>query len=100
MLASKAGLDYTPGSDRYGFAAILCMQTKLVAQALGKVKGTLDQASMIAAMESIGTVPSNAGPAGTWSKQQHDSGNWVFMTEYQAAEGKFVTTDPTPRRVP
>ena len=100
MLADKAGLDYTPGSDRYGFAAILCMQTKLIAQALGKVKGTLDQASMIAAMESIGSVPSNAGPAGRWSKQQHDSGDWVYMAEYQAAEGRFVPTDPTPRRVP
>jgi ABC-type branched-subunit amino acid transport system substrate-binding protein len=100
MLKDKAGLDYTSVRDRYGFAAILCMQTNLIAQALGKVKGTLDQASMIAAMESIGSVPSNAGPAGTWSKPQHDSGDWVYMTKYSAAEGKFVPTDPTPRRVP
>ncbi|MGZ8765771.1 MAG: ABC transporter substrate-binding protein, partial [Acidimicrobiia bacterium] len=30
LLADEAGLEYTPGTDRYGFAAILCMQTKLV----------------------------------------------------------------------
>jgi hypothetical protein len=100
MLKDKAGLDYTSVRDRYGFAAILCMQVNLFAQALGRVKGTLDQASMIAAMAALGSVPSNAGPAGTWSKQQHDSGNWMYMTKYSAAEGKFVTTDPTPRRVP
>jgi ABC-type branched-subunit amino acid transport system substrate-binding protein len=100
LLADKAGLDYTPGSDRYGFAAILCMQTQLIAKALGRVKGDLNQASMIAAMESITSVPSNAGPAGSWSKTKHDSGDWVFMAEYQAAEGRFVTTDPKPREVP
>jgi ABC-type branched-subunit amino acid transport system substrate-binding protein len=100
LFADKAGLDYTAGTDRYSFGAILCMQTRLIAQALGKVKGTLDQTSMIAAMESLGTVPSNLGPAGTWSTKQHGSGDWVSMTEYKAAEGKFVPTDPTPRRVP
>jgi ABC-type branched-subunit amino acid transport system substrate-binding protein len=100
MLVDKAGLDYSSVRDRYGFAAILCMQTNLIAQALGEVKGDLDQASMISAMEGLGTVPSNAGPAGSWSKHQHGSGNWVSMTEYDAAEGKFVPTDPTPRRVP
>ena len=100
MLADKAGLHYTPGTDRYGFGAILCMQTRLFAQALGKVKGTLDQKSMIAAMAGLGSVPSNLGPAGTWSTNQHDSGDWVSMTEYDADAGKFVPTDPTPRRVP
>jgi hypothetical protein len=100
MLADDAGLDYTPGTDRYGFAAILCMQTRLIAEALGRVKGELNQASMVAAMESITSVTSNAGPAGSWSERKHDSGDWVFMTEYQATEGRFVTTDPTPREVP
>ncbi len=100
MLADTAGLDYTPGTDRYGFAAILCMQTRLIAQALGRINGKVNQATMIEAMESITSVPSNAGPAGSWSKTKHDSGDWVFMAEYQADEGKFVTTDPTPREVP
>jgi ABC-type branched-subunit amino acid transport system substrate-binding protein len=99
MLTDKAGLDYPPGSDRAGFGAILCMQTQLIAKALGEVKGDLDQASMIAAMEGLDSIPSNTGPAGSWSKEQHGSGGWVSMTEYDAAEGKFVPTDPTPRRV-
>ncbi|MGZ8765413.1 MAG: hypothetical protein ACXW2C_06945, partial [Acidimicrobiia bacterium] len=100
LLTDDAGLEYTPGTDRYGFAAILCMQTKLVAEALGRVKGELNQATMIEAMESIKSVSSNAGPAGSWSRKKHDSGDWVFMAEYQAPEGRFVTTDPTPRAVP
>jgi hypothetical protein len=101
LLADEAGLEYTPGTDRYGFAAILCMQTKLIAAALDRVdKDDLNQATMIAAMESIKSVPSNAGPAGSWSKTKHDSGDWLFMAEYEAAEGKFVTTDPEPREVP
>jgi hypothetical protein len=100
MLADKAGLDLTPGTDRYGFAGILCMQTRLIAEALDGVKGDLDQASMIDALAALGSVASNAGPAGSWTETKHDSGDWVFMTKYDADVGKFVPTDPTPRRVP
>jgi ABC-type branched-subunit amino acid transport system substrate-binding protein len=99
-IAANAGLHLTPGSDAYGFAAVTCLQIQTLAAAVKAVKGPLTQGAVVQALEAMSSVPLAGGPDGSLSPTKHDAGDDVFIEKYSAAKGKFISYDPTPRRVP
>ncbi len=67
---------------------------QILAQAIDRVDGSLDQASVIAALESLGDdVPAISGGPTSLSKDKHDAGNAVFVARYSAATEKFEPVD-------
>jgi ABC-type branched-subunit amino acid transport system substrate-binding protein len=100
IVARRAGLRYTRGSDAYGFAAVTCLQVQTLADALKAAKEPLTQAAVVRDLEALTSVPMNVGPAGSLSPTKHDAGDYVYLEKYHAADGKFVPVDHTPRRIP
>jgi ABC-type branched-subunit amino acid transport system substrate-binding protein len=99
-VTERSGERYEPGSDAFGFAAVTCLVVQLVDRAGDEVDpADLDQASMIAAIEDLGEVPLNAGPPGTLSADKHDAGDYLFLSDFRAADGEFVQRDGDPVKV-
>jgi hypothetical protein len=94
------GLNYAPSSDAYQIATQACIQLDDIAQALGKLGSGFSTDSMIAALETERDQPSNGGPPGSWSKSQHDAGDWVHVERYSASEGTMLPIADTTERVP
>ncbi len=92
-IAAAGGAEAFPiGSDGYGFTAVTCIQMQSIANAIDAVDGTVDQASVIAAMQTSDPLMI-AGPAGSLSKDKHDAGTAVFLSRYSAATEKFAPVD-------
>jgi ABC-type branched-subunit amino acid transport system substrate-binding protein len=85
----RAQVDFPKGSDGYGFAAVTCLQVQVLAQAIASIRGNITQASLIAALEAMRTVPTAHGPTGSFGPDKHDAGNHVFVSQYHASSGKF-----------
>jgi ABC-type branched-subunit amino acid transport system substrate-binding protein len=100
IVARRANLHYAPGSDPYGFVAVICIQIQTLANAIAAAKAPLSQGSVMTALSAMTSVPMNVGPPGSLSATKHDAGDFVFLEKYSAAQGKFVPTDTTPQRVP
>jgi ABC-type branched-subunit amino acid transport system substrate-binding protein len=101
-IAAKAGINFQPGSDGYNFTAVTCLQVKVLASALGSIKGTITQAKLIAALEAMSTVPTISGPTGSFLPTKHDAANNVYVARYHASTGKFtpIGGSPKPQLVP
>jgi hypothetical protein len=92
-----SGETYEPGSDAFGFAAVNCLDFRLVAQAAEDIEpADLDQASMIEAIEGLGEIELNAGPPGSLSADKHDGGDHLFLADYDADAGEFIDRDGEP----
>ena len=74
-----------------------CLQLQSLAQAIDAVDGTIDQASVIAALQQLDPVPMISGPKGTLSDDKHDAGTSVFLAQYSASTQQF---DPVDDRKP
>lgn len=97
--AEPSGESYEPGSDAFGFTALNCIMFRILGQGLDAVKGEANQATVIRALESLGEIPTNAGPPGVLSADRHDAGDFVFLADYSAAEGRFIPRDDEPIKV-
>jgi ABC-type branched-subunit amino acid transport system substrate-binding protein len=92
-IAVAGGAEEFPiGSDGYGFTAVTCIQMQTIANAIEAVDGTVDQASVIAAMQTSDPLMI-AGPPGSLSPDKHDAGTAVFLSRYSAATEKFAPVD-------
>jgi ABC-type branched-subunit amino acid transport system substrate-binding protein len=80
-------------NDGYGFTGVTCLQMQILASAIESVEGDLDQASVIAALEALGDVPTISGPATNLSADKHDAGNAIFLSRYSAATEVFEPVD-------
>jgi ABC-type branched-subunit amino acid transport system substrate-binding protein len=95
-----SGEKYEPGSDAFGFAAVNCLDFRLLAQAAEDIEpADLDQASMIEAIEGLGEIELNAGPPGSLSADKHDAGDHLFMADYDAGAGEFIDREGEPVKV-
>jgi ABC-type branched-subunit amino acid transport system substrate-binding protein len=99
-VTERSGERYEPGSDAFGFAAVTCLVVQLLDRAGDGIEpADLDQATMIAAIEGLGEVPLNAGPPGTLSADKHDAGDYLFLSDFRAADGEFVERPDDPVKV-
>jgi hypothetical protein len=99
-VTEHSGERYEPGSDAFGFAAVVCLVLRLVDTAGDAVEpADLDQAAVIAGIEALGEVPLNAGPPGSLSADKHDAGDHLFLADYSAAEEEFVQREGAPVKV-
>ena len=89
--------EFPQDSDGYGFTAVTCLQLQSLAQAIDAIDGTIDQATVITALEALDPVPMISGPKGTLSADKHDAGNAVYMARYSAETQEF---DPVDDRQP
>jgi len=93
QIAVAGGAEKFPiGSDGYGFTAVTCIQMQSIANAIDAVDGTVDQASVIAAMQTSDPLMIS-GPPGSLSPDKHDAGTAVFLSRYSAATEKFAPLD-------
>jgi len=103
-IATAGGAEeFERGSDGYGFTAVTCLQLQTLVAAIEAAAetGTVTQASVIAALEGMGTVPMSAGPDGTVNADKHDAGDYVFLSRYDASLEEFVpVNDAEPIEVP
>ncbi len=101
IVADRSGEIYAPGSDAFGFASNVCgafQNLQLAGKALaGK---PLDQGTLIAAIEGLGTIHYGIGPDGSLSPTKHDAGDYLFLCDYQAATGTCVRRSDPPFKVP
>ena len=98
QIAVAGGAEEFPqDSDGYGFTGVTCLQLQSLAQAIDAVDGTIDQASVIAALQQLDPVPMISGPKGTLSADKHDAGTSVFLAQYSASTQQF---DPVDDRKP
>lgn len=99
-VTEHSGDEYEPGSDAFGFAAVVCLVARLLDQAGdGLEPAELNQASVIAAVEALGEVELNAGPPGSLSADKHDAGDHLFLADYSAADEEFVEREGDPVKV-
>jgi ABC-type branched-subunit amino acid transport system substrate-binding protein len=90
QIAVAGGAESFPNpSDGYGFTAVTCIQMQSIANAIVAVDGTVDQASVIAAMQTSDPLMI-AGPAGSLSATKHDAGTSLFLSRYSAATEQFA----------
>jgi hypothetical protein len=93
-IAVAGGGDKFPTtSDGYSFTGVTCIQLQSLVQAIESIDGSVDQASVIAALERLEPVPMITGPAGSLSKDKHDEGTAVFLSRYSATSGEFEPVD-------
>jgi ABC-type branched-subunit amino acid transport system substrate-binding protein len=94
QIAAAGGAESFPkGTDGYGFTAVTCIQMQSLAQAIKAVKGTVDQASVIAALQQLKPVLMLANPPGSVSQAKHYAGTSVFISRYSAATQTFKPID-------
>ncbi|MEX1008769.1 MAG: hypothetical protein WD271_13110 [Acidimicrobiia bacterium] len=81
--ATKGGIfSYQPAQNAYAAYGQYCIMMNLIAQGITGVSGDLTQARFLKSLLAIGTIPSNSGPAGTWSAGKYDAGNHVYASKY------------------
>ncbi|MCU1399702.1 MAG: hypothetical protein JWN62_2811 [Acidimicrobiales bacterium] len=101
IVSDRSGETDAPGSDAFGFVSNVCgaFQTLQLAgkQLVGK---PLDQGTLIAAIEGLGTIHYGIGPDGSLSATKHDAGDYLFLCDYQAATGTCVRRSEPPFKVP
>jgi len=101
IVTDRSGETYAPGSDAFGFAAVVCDQFLVLKDAGDKVdKAKLDQGSWISAIENLGTIPSTGGPEGHISPTKHDAGDFMYLCDVSSDTGKCVRRPDDPIRVP
>jgi ABC-type branched-subunit amino acid transport system substrate-binding protein len=99
-ITEHSGEEYEPGSDAFGFAAVVCLLVQLLDTAGDGIEAAdLDRAAVVEAIEQMGEVPLNAGPPGSLSPDKHDAGDHLFYADFVAAEGEFVERDAEPVRI-
>src|SRR5262249_40167500 len=84
---------FPKNSDGYGFTAVSCLQLVTLADAMNTIKGSVNEASTIAALENLNPVPIFAGPPGTLSKTKHYAGVANFLVKYSAQSQTWVPVD-------
>jgi ABC-type branched-subunit amino acid transport system substrate-binding protein len=99
-VTEHSGEDYEPGSDAFGFAAVVCLVLRLVDEAGDGIEAAdLHQGSIVEAIEGVGEVTLNAGPPGSLSAAKHDAGDHLFLADYRAADEEFVQRGGDPVKV-
>jgi ABC-type branched-subunit amino acid transport system substrate-binding protein len=94
QIAVAGGAENFPqGTDGYGFTAVTCIQMQSLAQAIKAVKGTVDQASVIAALQQLRPVLMLADPPGSISPRKPYAGTSVFISRYSASTQTFQPVD-------
>ncbi len=87
-------ISYQPTENAYAAYGQYCIIMNLIAQGIKGVSGDLTQAAFLKSLVAIGTIPSNSGPAGTWTKGKYDAGNYVYAAKYSKSgndgEGGFL----------
>jgi ABC-type branched-subunit amino acid transport system substrate-binding protein len=92
-IAVAGGAEEFPNpSDGYGFTAVTCIQMQSIANAIEAVDGTVDQASVIAALQASDPLMI-AGPPGSLDATKHDAGTAVFLSRYSATTQTFMPVD-------
>lgn len=100
VVTERSGESYEPGSDAFGFAAVLCLVVQLLDAAGDDIDAAeLGRASMIRGIEDLGEVTLNAGPPGSLSADKHDAGDHVFLADFSAAAEEFVQREDAPVKV-
>jgi hypothetical protein len=92
-VAERAGEEYERGSDAYGFTAVNCIGLLALRDAAAAVDGELTEAALVAAVEGLGEVPTNAGPPGSIGPDKHDAGDALLLATYDAATGVFTVDE-------
>ncbi len=93
-IAVAGGVQRFPkDSDGYSFTGVTCIQMRALAQAINAVEGTIDQASVIAALEHLDPIVMITGPQGSLSKEKHYEGTSVFLSRYSAKSEQFEPVD-------
>ncbi len=93
-IAVAGGVQKFPkDSDGYSFTGVTCIQMQALAQAIDAVDGTIDQASVIAALEQLHPIVMITGPQGSLSKEKHYEGTAVFLSRYSAKSEQFEPVD-------
>jgi ABC-type branched-subunit amino acid transport system substrate-binding protein len=99
VVRARTDESYEPGSDAFGFTAVSCLLFRLVADGAAAVEGELDHASIVEAVEGLGTVGLNAGPDGSLSAAKHDAGDYLFLCDYRADARECVERPGDPVRI-
>jgi hypothetical protein len=102
--AGKGGIfSYESTQNAYAAYGQYCIMTNLIAQAIKSVPGDLTTAAFLKALLAIGTIPSNSGPAGTWTVGKYDAGNHVYAAKYSKGgndgDGGFLPVGGTAKPV-
>ena len=99
-ITERSGEEYEPGSDAFGFAAVNCITMQTLQDAAADIDpAEVNQATVIRAVEGLGEVPLNAGPAGTISEDKHNAGDYLFLADFSVAEGQFVDRPGEPVQI-
>jgi len=99
-ITERSGEEYEPGSDAFGFAAVNCITMQTLQEAAADLDpAEVNQATVVRAVEGLGEVPLNAGPAGTISDDKHDAGDYLFLADFSPAEGEFVDRPGEPVQI-
>jgi ABC-type branched-subunit amino acid transport system substrate-binding protein len=100
VVSDGSGEKYAEGSDAFGFTAIVCISFDALKDAADSVpKADLDQGTLIAAIEDLGSIPGIASPDGTLSATKHDALDYLFLCDYKASSGTCVQRSGPPIRV-
>lgn len=101
VVTDRSGEKYEPGSDAFGFTAVVCNEFRYVDQAGDEIdKAKLNQGALIAGIEGLGTIPLGIGPDGTLSATKHDGLNFMYLCDVKASVGKCVQRPGDPVRIP
>ena len=92
IVTDRSGEVYQPGSDAFGFAAVVCNEFRYVDTAGDKIdKAKLNQGALISGIEGLGTVPLAVGTQpGTLSPTKHDGLNHMYVCDVDGTTGKCV----------
>ena len=85
------------GRDGYGFTAVTCLQLQTLVAAIEAVDGTITQAAVIEAFESLERGPDGRGPAGLARTRQARRGRLrvplALRREHRRVRSPSTTTD-------
>jgi ABC-type branched-subunit amino acid transport system substrate-binding protein len=100
VIEARSGEAYEPGSDAFGFAAVNCLLFRALDGAGDEIDAAdLSVETVVSGLEGLAEVELNAGPPGSLSADKHDAGDYLFVADYRADVGEFVTRDGEPVRV-
>jgi hypothetical protein len=101
IVTDRSGEVYQPGSDAFGFAAVVCHEFRDVEHAGDKIDKTkLNQGALISGIEGLGTIPLGIGPEGTLSPTKHDGLDFMYLCDVDGTTGKCAIRPGDPVRIP
>jgi ABC-type branched-subunit amino acid transport system substrate-binding protein len=100
IVTEHSGEHYAPGSDAYGFAAVVCQQFRLLALGAAKVpKDQLNQGTLISGLAGLGTFQMTAGPEGSLAPTKPDGMDYLYVCDISAATNSCVRRTTPPVRI-